>query len=219
MDELAILVPVLRRPQNVRPLLRSIRKATPKPYRVLFIPDPEDWDELEALKRAKAEYLSVSGNYAKKINAAIEHTIEPLVFLGADDIHFHPGWFEAAKAKLSDKIGVVGTQDLCNARVIRGEHSTHFLMARWYADLGTIDSQEGPLFEGYPHEYVDNELVETAKFRNAWAFANESIVEHLHPDAGKAPMDDLYAQRRPRMRRGFRVFKSRRRLWTTSQLR
>ena len=34
-------------------------------------------------------------------------TDEPLIFQGADDLRFYPGWLEAAKAKLAPGIGVV----------------------------------------------------------------------------------------------------------------
>lgn len=212
----AILVPVLGRPHRVSPLLTSIRATTPAPHRVLFIASPDDEDEISAIRAAGGEHIAVDGNYAVKINSAVERTTEPLLFLGADDLHFHEGWLEAAAAKLTDTIGVVGTQDLCNGRVIAGQHATHSLLARWYAELGTIDGQPGPLCELYPHEYVDDELVATAKARAAWAFAHDSVVEHLHPDVGKAPMDRLYAARRRRMRQGWWIFEERKHLWTST---
>jgi len=141
-------------------------------------------------------------------------TDEPLLFFGADDLHFHPGWLDAARAEFRPGIGVVGTQDLCNRRVLRGEHATHFLVTREYAELPLIDGGRGPLCEEYPHEFVDDELVGTARHRGAWAFAAGSVVEHLHPDAGKAPSDELYAAQAERMRRGRPIFNKRRALWT-----
>lgn len=213
MNELAILVPVLRRPHRVEPLLESITAATPK-ARVVFICNSDDSPEIAAVRAAGAQLLKVDGNYAKKINDGVVATTEPLLFFGADDLAFHQGWFEAARAKLSDAIGVVGTQDQCNARTIAGEHSTHFLVARWYTELGTIDGQDGPLFEGYLHEFVDDEFVATAKAREAWAFADDAVVEHLHPMVGKAPTDELYDGIRYRMRVGRRLYRRRQRLWT-----
>jgi hypothetical protein len=70
------------------------------------------------------------------------------------------------------------------------------------------------LFEGYPHEYVDDEFVGTARKRGAWAFAADSHVEHLHPSWGKAPMDPMYAAQRKRMTAGAMIYRSRRPLWT-----
>jgi hypothetical protein len=211
---LVILVPVLDRPHRVSPLLASIRAATPS-ARVLFICDPDDHAEQSAVREHALEPLIVDGNYARKINAGSRATTEPLIFLGADDLHFHPGWFEAATTHLTDGIGVVGTNDLCNRRVIRGDHSTHSLVTRDYLKRGTIDEPDKLLHEAYPHEYVDDEFVQTAQTRSAYAHAHDAIVEHLHPMAGKAPMDHLYAAQRQRMRRGRRIYLARRPLWTS----
>jgi glycosyltransferase involved in cell wall biosynthesis len=211
---LAILVPVLRRPHRVRPLLDSIAAATPEPYRVLFICDPDDAAEIAAIEEAQGKLIICAGNYAAKINMAVDLTTEPLIFLGADDLHFHEGWLGAAKAKLGPGIGVVGTNDLCSKRVMRGEHSTHSLVTREYVERGTIDEPGKLLHEGYLHEFVDDELVATAKHRGAYVHAHGSIVEHLHPMAGKAPMDELYERQRSRMRFGRRLFRLREPLWS-----
>lgn len=211
---LAILVPVLRRPHRVVPLLESIAAATPEPYRVVFIADPDDFAEQRAVHETDTDLMLVAGTYAQKINAAVRVADEPLLFFGADDLHFHPGWLDAARAELRPGVGVVGTQDLCNGRVLRGEHATHFLVTREYAQLPTIDDGRGPLCEEYEHEWTDDEFVGTARKRGAWAFAWGSIVEHLHPNAGKAPSDELYAAQGQRMRRSRPIFNRRRPLWT-----
>lgn len=210
-----ILVPVLARPQNVAPLVESIQGATPETHSVLFICDEHDTAEREAIKQAGGEALVVTGNYAEKINAGVRVTGEPWLFFGADDLRFHPGWFTAAK-RVAERTGagVIGTQDLCNPRVIAGEHATHFLVSRDYAEQPTIDGQPGPLFEGYLHEFVDDELIGTAKKRGQWAFAAESVVEHLHPDAGKSPTDGLYKAQGHRMRKSRPLYEQRRPLWT-----
>lgn len=212
-DSLVILVPVLRRPQNVRPLMDSIRRSTPDSYRTLFIADPDDEAELEALRDEGADFTTVTGGYAKKINRGVEITTEPLIFLGADDLRFHKGWLQAATARLTEGIGVVGTNDLGNKRVMRGEHATHSLVTRAYAELGTIDGP-GLLHEGYHHWKVDDELVATAKHRGAWAFARDSFVEHRHPYWGKAETDEVYAKGESHSRRDIRLFHRRRALWT-----
>ena len=214
--DLVILIPMLGRAHRVEPVLASIRTATPE-ARVLFLTTPGDPAQA-VIGAVQAEQLAVpyqrSGDYARKINAGYRHTTEPLIFLGADDLHFHPGWFEACLRQLTAGVGVVGTNDLTNPRTMSGAHSTHSLVTRWYADLGQIDGQPGILHEGYPHEYVDDELVATARRRNAFAHAAAAHVEHLHPMAGKAPMDPMYAQQARRMDRGRIIFRQRQRLWT-----
>lgn len=213
-ERLVLLIPVLERPQNVAPLLASIAETTPEPYRVVFIADPHDKAEHDAVKKAGAELQIVQGNYARKINHGVRASDEPLIFFGADDLKFHPRWLQRAKAKFSRTVGVVGTNDLGNRRVMRGEHATHPLVARWYCELGTIDDPDKVLHEEYPHEFVDDEFIQTAQHRKAFFPAHDSVVEHLHPLWGKAPTDHLYDQQRRRMRIGRRIFQKRVQLWT-----
>lgn len=215
--DLVIIVPMLGRVHRIGPLLESIRKATPQ-AQVIWGCTPTDHKVLEALDRLGEEYFSVvrheTGDYARKINTGYRLTTRPLIFLGADDLHFHQGWLQAVTSKLEPGIGVVGTNDLGSPRVIAGEHSTHSLVTRAYADrYGTLERPGEILYEGYIHEWVDDELVGTAKARAAWAFAEDAHVEHLHPNWHKARSDPLYRQQWNRMRRSRELYQQRRRLW------
>lgn len=222
---LVIIVPMLGRPHRVAPLLASIRATAPT-ARVLWALTPEDTEVALAIDRAVAkpalmggDYVFVDrqerGDYARKINAGIAVTTEDHIFTAADDLLFHPGWYEAAVARLAPRIGVVGTNDRCNRRTIRGEHATHMLVTRSYVEQhGTIDEPGKFFHEGYPHELCDDEAVETAKKRRAWAHAHDSIVEHLHPMNGKAPMDESYAKQSERIVAGRPLFLARRKLWS-----
>lgn len=217
-DGLVIVVPVLRRPHRVVPLLESVASATGE-YRLVFVASEDDGAQIAALEAAGAEFIVCGraadrGQYGRKINAGYEATTEPLLFLGADDLSFHANWFENAARCLGDGVGVVGTNDLGNPRVRAGLHATHSLVTRAYCDeFGTIDEPHKVLHEGYWHEYVDTEFVETAMARGAWAFARDSIVEHLHPHWGKSPTDELYDAHVKRMRVGQRLYVRRRHLW------
>lgn len=156
------------------------------------------------------------GDYAYKINTAIEMTDFQYVFTGADDLEFHAGWFEAACRKMGPGTGVVGTNDLGSPRVMAGDHATHMLVRTMYVrQFGTIDNESGFFHEGYWHEYVDDEAVATAKKRGAWAHAGDSVVEHLHPSHGKAQLDRMYRQQGERLMYGRRIFRNREYLWKT----
>jgi len=214
---LVIVVPMLGRAHRVAPLVESIRATCAG--RVLFALTPGDDEVRAAVDALDCEHIDVPrqpvGDYARKINAGYRSTTEAHILCGADDLKFHPGWYEAAVAALGPGIGVVGTNDLGNPRVMAGQHATHCLVTRDYADrFGTVDQAGQIMHEGYPHEYVDDELIGTAKMRRAWAFAPGSHVEHLHPNWGKAPRDEMYDQQQARMRAGADLYRRRRRLWT-----
>lgn len=224
--ELLIAVPLLRRPHRVQPLLESIRNGTPEDHRVLLLCSKGDQAVIEACRAAAEERANVevdvlparnSGDYAFKINAAYRQSNEPFILTAADDLNFHPGWWPAARRYFDDpRICVVGTNDLApTERSRNGEHSTHCVIRSAYATvLGLIDGKPGVLFDGYEHEFVDDELVGTAKFRGAWAYAADSVVEHLHPHWGKGKPDAMYRQSNRRMIRSRPLFNQRKRMWT-----
>jgi glycosyltransferase involved in cell wall biosynthesis len=215
----AVIVPVLGRPHRVKPLLASIAATTPERHRVLFVADEDDDAELAALEAARADVLAVASgaSYAAKINAGYHATTEPVFFMAADDLAFRPDWYSRAASYFSDEIHVVGTNDLCNPRVMCGQHSTHTLVKRSYIEeqSGVVDEADTVLHEGYAHEFCDDEFVQTAMARGVYAHAFDSLVEHLHPLANKAPDDATYLRGRARTAQSRRLFRQRRRLWAT----
>jgi len=227
--ELSILVPVLRRPQNVEPLIESVFDATEGVlFEIVFITSRHDIAEQAAVVQAAerlgpvVQILTMApaqvGDYGKKINHAYQHTTSPWLFLGADDLSFRPGWFDHAKtAAICNQKRVVGTQDFGNRRVMSGEHATHSLVHRSYVDeRGTIDEPGKVLHEGYIHCFVDDEFIATAKHRDEFVFAWDSHVEHMHPDWGKASAqgDVAYSLSRRSMGKGRALYARRQRLWT-----
>ena len=148
------------------------------------------------------------------MNLAIRQTDEPWLFFGADDLKFHPKWLDIALG-YAEKYGrrVVGTNDLGNREVIAGSHSTHHLVARSYVEQhGTIDG-EGALHEGYDHQYVDNEFIETAKHRHEFIMARAAVVEHLHPHWRKGDVDGTYELALAEGKADRDLFRKRRQLW------
>lgn len=218
VDSCLIIVPVLNRPQNVLSLIESIEAATPEAHRTLFVADETDVDEIDAINAAGAECLVVPKrrvSYPCKVNSAYAVSEEPLLFLAADDVSFHPGWLTAAAAKLDGSVQVVGTNDLGNPRVINGEHSTHTLVTRSYCDSpgATADAARTVLHEGYRHWYCDDELIGVAKRRGAFVSASDSIVEHFHPFFGKAKKDETYRAGESRKKADSRLHSQRSRQW------
>jgi glycosyltransferase involved in cell wall biosynthesis len=219
-DDLTIIVPLWRRTKNIGRVYESAWAATPD-AQILFVVSEGDHAVLEVIDElVDAEYLLVggpggeAGDYARKINAGYRASALDWVFTGADDLIFHPGWYEAARDVALIDTGVIGTVDLCNGRTINGEHSTHSLVARWYADFGgSMDADHMIYHEGYVHEYCDDELVQTAMMRGAYAHAFDAVVEHRHMLIDPALDDPVYRHGRRFTRLSRRLYLRRKMLW------
>lgn len=230
MSEVAIIAPVLRRPQNAIPLAESVIRSSALDWRLVFVCSAGDSEEIEACtharelddERIRVQILNVPpgpGDYARKIQAGYDNrflTDCPFVLLGADDLRFHDGWDESAFGVISAyDVGVVGTNDLGNPAVLKSQHSTHPLVARCYIDRygGYVGAPGQVYFDQYDHQFVDCELVETAKARGCYAHCHSSVVEHLHPFWRKGEHDDVYAKGQKRGGQDRRLFETRRLLW------
>lgn len=196
---IAVLVPVLGRAHQIEPLLASLSVSTGNPYRVLLICSPED-EALEAALASDADTIVATwkpgkADYAKKLALGYKHSDEPWLFQGATDLLFHNGWdLVALKHAARFRKGVIGTNDLGNPLVKRGQHSTHTLISRDYIERygGTADNSGKIFSTAYDHQWSDVEFIETARRRKQFIFARTSIVEHLHPHWGKGEHDDTY---------------------------
>lgn len=228
-----VLIPVLGRPQAIAPLADSIVTTSFVPVAIVFLCSPDDEEATEECVRLAHAFHQIrvrsvawpagAGDWAKKINLGYLETRAPFLLLGATDLRFHRGWdAEALRVAEAENAGVIGTNDLGNPTVMRGAHSTHPLVRRSYIDeQGTIDEPGKILHEGYEHQWVDTELVATAKARGRWAFADGSHVEHLHPIWGKGVMDETYekALASTSARRDQRLYARRSRLWKARPVR
>ena len=193
-----VVVPVLRRPQNAKPFMDSLRRATPGAT-VLAIANAEgDVETVRAWGAAGAAVWpcwAEPGSFAQKANVALPYVYTDWFLLTGDDVAFHPTWLEAA-LHVAEATGakVIGTNDNCREEVMAGQTAVHFLVNAEHArKVGC--SWDGPgtvAHEGYRHWFTDNEIVAKAIQDEVWAPAVASIVAHRHPFFGGAPMDDVY---------------------------
>lgn len=194
-ERVAVLVPVMKRPHNAEPFMRALRASTGLAD-VYAIYDADDTATRDAWATAGATVIESTGpRFGTKINDGYRATTEPWVFLVGDDARCKPGWLDHAQyASTATGAAVIGTNDLANPRVMRGEHATHILIARDYIDEhgASWDGPKTVCHEGYRHWYVDDEIVTVAKSRGTFMAALGSRVEHLHPIWGTAENDDVY---------------------------
>jgi glycosyltransferase involved in cell wall biosynthesis len=189
MGDVAVVVPVMKRPQNVKPLVDSFNATSDSRSTLYFVCDPDDEAEIEAVRAAGLEPLisDRGSTFAQKANYAYEHTTESWIFLCGDDVEFTPGWANAAR-ELSDRYDVIGTNDAAegeirNRDVAAGRHADHWFTRRAYIDE-TGACLEGPgVFcpEAYFHWWTDKEVIELAKARGVFTPCLDSRVIHHHP--------------------------------------
>ena len=207
-----VIVPVLHRPQNVRPFLESLVASTGLAT-AWFVVEPGDEVVIDEVQRYGGRAVEFPGSFAQKVNHAFGIGTAPWVLLTGDDVRFHAGWLDHAQF-VGDRYeaSVVGTNDLGNDRTLRGEHSPHPMIRRSYVkEQGA--SWDGPgvvCWEGYRHWFVDDEIVTVAKQRGEWAMALGSKIEHLHPLFGKAEDDGVYQLGRAAAAEDRRKFTARR---------
>lgn len=217
--KLVIIVPTLGRSPRLKPLVENIAETTPPIYRVLFVLDPDDtpsWGTVSSLIQRNPDVAAFEcgGTFPVKTNAGVAATGEPWMLLCGDDVLFHPGWWEAAMAVAGDGIGVIGTNDLHLRATREGRYATQILVARWYAEIGTIDEPGKVFHEGYHHDPVDMECCYTAQARRAYAHAVDSHIEHLHPAWGLRELDDTDRKgQRAQKHADLELFERRRALW------
>ncbi len=119
-------------------------------------------------------------------NGGLKASQGEFIAFWADDLWPFPGWLDIVMPYFDtfpDRVGYVGFNDLIH----HGDFlTTHYMVHRQYI----IDYQNGVL--AYPHYKRicnDTESMSRAKNANLWVWAEDAIVEHIHPIAGKRERD------------------------------
>lgn len=187
MTAIAILIPTVHRPDSLQAVLNSAHAATASEHRVYFIAEAEDRPTRGALKRLRGDHTDIVGDFgscARAMNIGFEHSTEPAVFTGNDDLRFTEGWDTAALEAL-DRHPIVGTND-GNGRM------TCFAMVRrsFIEQHSGVFDEPGTLYHpGYLSQYVDTELASYARHRGVWGEAPAAVTVHLHWEFGLADRD------------------------------
>lgn len=202
--DVAVIVPVLGRPEHAARFVASFNANTP-PGRAVVLPvssgaDPvsdQTWSHTKwAWEDQGIEVILAPGHtFASKVNCAYDESTEPWLLLVGSDVIFHPGWLENAllTAALTGA-KMVSTNDMHNADVLSGRIATHPLINReWIEEHGSCWDGPGVVsHEGYGHWYQDEEWSRVAHDAGVFAYSERSVVEHLHPVFGGAPNDAVY---------------------------
>jgi len=215
--QVGIFIPTFGRPHELSRVVDNLYENTPPDlFELYFIVENGDQATIDAIKPLRAKLIVNEGKpcYADAINTAYHKTREPYFFTGADDLGFYVNWLEEALSHMSDKIKVVGTNDLGQIPIGEQRNSTHYLVARDYIKKysGVIDMKDTVLYP-YVHNYTDVELTETAMSRGVYNYCPESKVEHNHFAWGKAQVDETYKRGLRSEGQDRNTFMQRRHLW------
>lgn len=197
--DLAVIVPSRGRPQNIARLLDAWDRTRRQPAMVkseLWV--IVDWDD--PARQAYEDLLAPARDYFDLYEPLpIRMPIGPLVnglarnlayrakrigFLGDDHFPVTQGWDGAVVDALDDLgSGIVYGDDL-----LQGERlpTAAFMTSDIIRALGHMCL---PTLE---HLYIDNYWLELGRAMGRVRYLPQIVIEHLHPDAGKAERDTTY---------------------------
>lgn len=205
----AILIPTLGRAHKLAALIDNIREVTHTPHEIYFM--TSDDDSIEVIKGKGAVHIPDVGrtDFVARTNALYHATYEPYVFTGSDDVLFHDKWLDRL-LKYTPYYSVIVPSDGLNP------NGTLALISRKYIEeqSGCVDVPNTIFHPEYRHGFSETELFETAKRRGVFKYCSSSLVEHLHPDAGKSEVDATYSEAWKHNNDGMALYDSRKHLFT-----
>lgn len=195
MDDLLVLVPTRGRPQSAVRMVEAWEKTDTMNARLTFVTDDDD-PELEAYRTLATEGVikglvtlpapGVPGITIPLNRAAtiFQDTAKVIGFMGDDHAPRTTGWEDR----------VIEAADTCCPRVVYGNDlfqgaalpTAAFVPSRMIRAMGFMSP---PVLR---HLYVDNFWLQLGRDLGGLRYLPEVVIEHLHPAAGKAPMDDRY---------------------------
>jgi len=193
--KMCVVVPSRGRPENAERLAQAFKDTNTEAdlYIVIDNDDPK-WNEYaksENYKKLPAD--NKTGGCAKSLNTGAVYLLDitkfPLydyfVFMGDDHIPRTQGWDKAFIQALGQNTGIVYGDDLLQGANL----PTAFGMSR---DL--VNELRGMTFPGCVHLFFDNFVKQLGLDLEYLKYLPDVIIEHLHPIAGKAEMDEGYAR-------------------------
>jgi len=189
----AIIVPSRHRPHNIKELQQSlIDTETMSRLFVVVDEDDETLDQYLWLENNFTEVLTFQRGrkgMADPLNNAARQLVtderwEYFIFVGDDHRPRTLQWDKVWRTNLDDLVtGLVYGDDLFQ----REQLPTAIGMTR-----SIVQELNGMIPEGFAHLYLDNFWLRLGQDLNAIRYLPETIIEHLHPIAGKGDWDAGY---------------------------
>ena len=188
---LLVIVPTRGRPQNAERLAQAFKDTDSLNADLVFVADEDD-PELPAYLLTGIRLLVYQGdtgsglvpslNWAAMMYADV---YDHLGFMGDDHLPRTAGWDAHVLGALgTDAPAVVYGNDL-----LQGEYlpTAAFMPSRLVRALGFMAP---PVLR---HLYVDNFWLQLGRDLGGLRYLPDVVIEHIHPAAGKTPMDERYS--------------------------
>lgn len=200
MAELTVIVPSRGRPHTVAELAQAFRDTCTETTWLLFAVDEDD-PEHQAYTDAVAEQLvrhgrvtmtsQPSGTMVSALNHAADVLLESrrevrpdaIGFMGDDHRPRTKGWDRAYLDALTSLPGIVYGNDLIQGANLPTQCAISTSVVR------ALGHMAPPVLT---HLYVDNYWLTLGRGAGCISYMPNVIIEHLHPVAGTAALDDGY---------------------------
>lgn len=194
-DELLMIVPTRGRPHSIAPLVQAWRET--ESQAALMIALDDDDPELDNYWGAFARVEDMSRIYALTaprlrlagtLNLyATTHALQyaAIGFMGDDHRPRTRGWDQRFAECLSGGPGIVYGNDL----LVGDKFPTAVMMT---ADIVSALGYMVP--PGFVHLNVDLVWRDWGQGMGRITYLHDVVIEHVHPHAGKAPLDDRYEE-------------------------
>ena len=190
MTSLAVIVPSRGRPQNIKDLIYAMNQT--KTTADLWVVCDDDDPELAGYQALGIENLLIFNRtqkgMARPLNLAVRsilqsHKYSHFAFLGDDHRPRTMYWDLDFTNVLDQGLGMVYGNDLFQGENLPTAIGMH----------GTIVRElNGMVPEGLFHLYLDNFWKQIGLDIGALTYLPETIIEHMHPLAGKGQIDQGY---------------------------
>lgn len=184
----SVVIPSLNRPGKLRDCLEQLLTASPE-VEVIVAAHPDDKATQRMVKRlAVVKLVTTPGTSVEAWNIGAAAASGDYLVLGADDLWFYDGWYEAALEAMA-KLGGHGLVAFNDLSPLAGRLATHYMVSRNYA----VNEWGGFLAAPYyKKQWIDNEATHRARRDERFIYAEDSVVEHMHPVWDKGENDSTY---------------------------
>ena len=201
MIRIAVLCPSRGRPARLESMAESLFRTAASPERVeLVLRLDEDDPDLPGYGRVLAgdergritRIFGPRRSIPEALNAIAPSLEHDVIGTAADDVLFRTAaWDCEVERALGDGGRAAIAVPMDGREERRGLRCTHFFATRaWVRTVGHL------LHPDYEHFWADTNIADIAARADRLVWMREVLVEHLHPNAGKAPRDATYADKR-----------------------